>query len=435
MRSLVGFVPLLVFAFALAACSSGSQTSLPIQPQVGTPSGQAAMQLPLGLNYKPVCDAPSPGDSAVCLALVRTDVGGAPGGGVSPLSHAGTTASAPAGYGPAQLAAAYDLNQSGGSGQTVAVIESGDYPTAEADLGVYRSEYGLPACTTSNGCFAKVGQTGSSTSLPLENASWAEETALDEDMVSAICPNCHILIVEANSATTANLDTAVDEAAKLGATEISNSYGGREYASSDPAFDHAGIVITASAGDSGYGEGSMQPCSFATVVCTGGTSLQPSAGARGYSEVVWNDAYGASGSGCSAAVAKPSWQTDKGCTRRSQADVSFDADPNYGVAVYDSTAYEGYSGWLVFGGTSVASPATAATFALAGNASALGPNAAEVFWKAAGGGLFSVTSGNNLAGRAKCSSAYPYICTAGTNDDGVYSGPGGWGTPKGASTF
>lgn len=436
MRSFVAFAPLLALALFLSACSSGSQVSVPAQSQPG-PAASNSLQVPFGANYKPACDVVAPGDWGVCLALVRTDIGGIPGGdhGAVPLGHENTTSSTPPGYGPAQLAAAYNLNAGGGSGQTVALVESGDYPTAEADLAVYRSQYGLPPCTTANGCFSKVGQTGSTTSLPRVNASWAEETALDEDMVSAICPNCHILIVEANSATTANLDAAVNEAAKLGATEISNSYGGREYASSDSAFNHPGIVITASSGDSGYAEGSQQPCSFSTVVCTGGTSLQPSGSARGYNEVVWNDSYGAAGSGCSSYVAKPSWQTDKGCKTRSQSDVSFDADPNYGVAVYDSTSYEGYSGWMVFGGTSVASPAIASVFALAGNASSLGPNAAEGFWKAAGGGLYGVTSGNNLSRRVRCGSAYPYICTAGTNDDGDYSGPGGWGSPDSVSTF
>lgn len=449
MRSILGLAPLFVLALALSACSAGSQSGTPQVPaqtqsvstqSVATQSAVATRpntMVPFGLNYKPACDVIGAGDWAGCLALVRTDAGGAPGGyhGAFAGAQGKSQTSGPAGYGPAQLAAAYGLNTSGGSGQTVALIESGDYPTAAADLATYRSQYGLPACTTANGCFQKVSQTGSTTSLPRENASWAEETALDEDMVSAVCPNCHILIVEANSATTSNLDAAVNEAAKLGATEISNSYGGSEYAASDPAFVHAGIVITASSGDSGYAEGSLQPCSFATVVCTGGTSLQPASNARGYSEVVWNDSYGAAGSGCSSYVAKPSWQTDKGCTKRSQSDVAFDADPNYGVAVYDSTPYEGYSGWLVFGGTSVASPATAAVFALAGNASSLGESAASVFWTGAGSGLYSVTSGNNLTGRAKCPTAYPYICTAGTNDDGVYSGPAGWGTPNGTTTY
>jgi len=132
---------------------------------------------------------------------------------------------------------------------------------------------------------------------------------------------------------------------------------------------------------------------------------------------------------------KPAWQTDAGCTKRSQSDVSFDADPEYGVAVYDSTSYEGYRGWLEFGGTSVASPSLAGVYALAGNAAALGPSAAQTIWQDAGTGLWSVTSGNNLASRGRCNSSYPYICTAGTGSDGVYSGPAGWGTPDGTSDF
>jgi subtilase family serine protease len=403
-----------------------------MSPQAPAFIAQAARPI----NSKRACDQTVAGAWARCFAIVRTDVGGAPGGFHGLLTSKAT----PAGYGPPQLQTAYALTSastSDGAGQTVALIESGDYPTAAADLATYRSQYGLSSCTTSNGCFTKVSQTGSTTKLPKENASWAEETALDEDMVSAICPNCHILIVEANSSTTANLGKAAAEAAALGATEISNSYGGSESSASSSNYSHSGIVITASAGDDGYAEGSEQPCSFASVVCVGGTSLRSASNGRGYSEVVWNDlpGGGASGSGCSSLVSKPSWQTDKGCTKRSQTDVSFSADENYGVAVYDSTPYEGYSGWLEFGGTSVGSPSIASVFALAGNGSSLGPNAAQTFWKDAGSGLFSITSGNNLASGGKCNSSYPYICTAGTNDDGVYSGPGGWGTPDGITDF
>jgi subtilase family serine protease len=370
-----------------------------------------------------------------CFALVRTDTGGAPTG--RGIRHDNTTGTSPVGYEPSQLQAAYDLpSSSDGSGQTVAIIESGDYPTAQADLNTYRSEFSLPAC--GSGCFTKVSQTGSTTKLPKENASWAEESALDMDMVSAICPNCHILMVEANSSTLANLADAVNEAVTLGATEISNSYGGSESQASNSAYSHSGIVITASSGDSGYAGGVEQPCSFSTVVCTGGSSLVTASNSRGYMETVWNDLSidnGAASSGCSAYVAKPSWQTDKGCTMRSESDVSFDADPQNGVAVYDSTPYEGYVGWLEFGGTSVAAPSIASVYALAGNASSLGPNAAQTIWNDAGTGLWSVTSGNNLASGETCPSAYPYICTAGTNDDGVYSGPAGWGTPNGLTDF
>jgi subtilase family serine protease len=422
-RSLLG----VFIAVSLAACSSGGGGTIPqtLSPQAGS-------------NYKAACDVMAPGDTDVCFALVRTDVGGAPGahlgaGGAQPEAGSST----PVGYGPSTLQAAYALPSStAGSGQTVALIESGDYPTAQADLNTYRSEYGLPAC--GSGCFTKVSQTGSTTSLPAENASWAEESALDMDMVSAICPNCHILMVEANSATDANLAAAAAEAAKLGATEISNSYGGSESGASNASYSYSNIVVTASSGDSGYAGGVEQPCSYATVVCTGGSSLKAASNARGYTETVWNDLSagdGAASSGCSKDVAKPAWQTDKGCTKRSESDVSFDADPENGVAVYDSTSYEGYVGWLEFGGTSVASPAIASVYALAGNAASLGSNAAQTIWNDAGSGLWSVTSGNNLSGRTKCGSAYPYICTAGTGDDGVYSGPTGWGTPDGLTDF
>jgi subtilase family serine protease len=423
-------------ASLLSACGGGGSVLSTAPPAAGGAGTESASMAVTTLNFKRACDAPQPGDNVTCYALVRTDIGGAPGSPTYQAAQQATPASAPSGYGPTQLRAAYDLpSTTGGTGQTVALVESGDYPTAEADLATYRSEYGLPAC--GSGCFSKVGQTGTS-KLPAENADWAEETALDEDMVSAICPNCHILIVEADSSTFANLSKAVDTAAKLGATEISNSYGGSEFASSSTAYSHTGIVITASAGDDGYEEGSTQPCSFASVVCTGGTSLQPATSKRAYTEVVWNDlsiGHGASGSGCSSLVAKPTWQNDKGCTMRTQSDVSFDSDPEYGVAVYDSTPYEGYEGWLVFGGTSVASPAISSVYALAGNASSLGPTAASRIWGDKGTGLYHVTKGNNLASGESCASAYPYVCKAGTDDDGVYSGPGGWGTPHSVTDF
>jgi subtilase family serine protease len=421
----------------LAACSGGSMNQM--MPSTGSSSSVAHAQdlASPTLNYKRVCgELARPGFSR-CMALVRTDVGGIPGGyhgqfGID-ASHA-----TPAGYGPAQLDKAYNLPTANGTGQTVALVESGDYPTAAADLATYRTQYGLSACTTANGCFKKVSQTGSTTSLPKENAGWAEETALDMDMVSATCPNCHILIVEATSSSNANLAAATNEAATLKATVISNSYGGSESGATNSAYSHTGIVITASAGDDGYAEGSEQPCSYATVVCTGGSSLVAASNSRGYSETVWNDlaaGNGATGSGCSSEVAKPSWQTDKGCTKRSQSDVSFDADPENGVAIYDSTSYEGYSGWLEFGGTSVAAPALAGVYGLAGNGASLSTSAAKSFWTEKGTGLNAVTSGNNLAKGKKCGSAYAYICTAGTNTDGVYSGPTGWGTPNGITDF
>jgi subtilase family serine protease len=323
------------------------------------------------------------------------------------------------GFGPSQLQSAYALPSStAGAGQTVALVESGDDPTAEADLGVYRTQFGLSACTTANGCFKKVGQTGGA--LPKKNASWAEETSLDFDMVSAICPKCHILIVEATSATTANLGKSVNEAATLGATEISNSYGGGdETDASAPYYNHPGIAVTASSGDGAFGV--EFPASSHYVTAVGGTSLSTASNSRGWTETAWSDA----GSGCStkntALTGQASFGT--GCSKRAVADVSAVADPNTGVAVYDSTSYEGFVGWLVFGGTSVSSPIIASVFALAGNESSTTNNYPYTHDSAST--LNDVTSGSN----GTCSPTQ--LCTARVGWDG----PTGLGTPNGVGAF
>lgn len=386
----------------LAACSGNAGTSF--NPATGSTGGVAP-----AANVQQSCATPLPGDDVRCYAEFRTDIGNT--GNVRVMS------SNPAGYGPAQLQSAYALPSStAGSGQTVAIVDAYDDPTAESDLGVYRSQYGLPPCTTANGCFRKVNQNGGTTP-PAKNASWGQEISLDLDMVSATCPNCHILLVEASSATNANLGTAVNTAVSLGANTVSNSYGGGETAASDPNYSHSGVIITASAGDSGTG--ASQPCSYSTVVCVGGTSLTTASNARGWSETAWSS----SGSGCSGLVAKPSWQTDSGCTMRSESDVSAVADPNTGVAVYDSTAYHGSVGWLVFGGTSASSPIIASVYALAGNAKTIASNASGIW--ANHSSLNDVTSGSN----GTCSISY--ICNAGVG----YDGPTGWGTPNGVSNF
>ncbi len=329
-------------------------------------------------------------------------------------------ASSPAGYNPADLQSAYNLPSStAGSGQTVAIVDAYDDPNAESDLGVYRSQFGLPACTTANGCFRKVNQNGG-TKYPRSNGGWAQEISLDLDMVSAICPNCHILLVEASTNSLANLGTAVNEAAKLGANVISNSYGGSE-SSNDPSYDsayynHPGIAITASSGDSGYGV--QYPAASQYVTAVGGTTLTRASNARGWSETAWSGA----GSGCSAYDPKPSWQTDSGCSRRTVADVSAVADPNTGVSVYDSFSYRGLSGWLVFGGTSVASPIIASVYALDGNAGSVTYGSYPYSHTSS---LNDVTSGSN----GSCGGSY--LCTAGPG----YDGPTGLGTPGGAGSF
>jgi subtilase family serine protease len=323
------------------------------------------------------------------------------------------------GYSPSQIASAYKLpTYSGGKGQTVAIVDAYDDPSAEADLAVYRAQYSLPACTSANGCFRKVNQNGSAGSYPAKNASWAQEESLDVDMVSATCPNCKIVLVEANSVYTSQLDIAANTAVRLGADVVTNSYGGSENGPFDAAYDHPGHIIIASAGDQSYG--AQQPCSFASVVCAGGTSLRPASNARGWEETAWRG----SGSGCSAYVAKPSWQHDMLCKKRSEADVSADGDPNTGVAVYDSIPYQGYKGWLVFGGTSVSSPLLAGVFALARNSHSV--NAAAGIWAHGHTAAF-----NDVVKGSNGSCAIFYLCHAGKG----YDGPTGWGTPHGIAGF
>ena len=281
----------------------------------------------------------------------------------------------PPGYGPSDLQNAYNLASAvaagNGSGKTVAIVDAYHDPNAEADLGVYRQTYGLTPCTTQNGCFRQVNQNGSSSSYPSTDGGWSQEISLDLDMVSAVCPSCHILLVEANSSYMSDLGKAVNTAASLGASAISNSYGGGEYSGEtldeSSYFNHPGINVTVSSGDNGYDV--EFPAASQYVTAVGGTSLtKTTTNTRGWAEVAWSGA----GSGCSAYEPKPAWQsTPAGCSRRVVADVSADADPNTGVAVYDSLSYQGYSGWMVFGGTSVASPVVASVDALSSTARGL----------------------------------------------------------------
>ncbi|MGY4922461.1 S53 family peptidase [Streptomyces sp. 900105755] len=338
-------------------------------------------------------------------------------------------ASTPSGYSPANLRSAYGLTSaaaSNGSGETIAIVDAYNDPNAESDLATYRSYYGLSACTTANGCFKKVSQTGSTTSLPSSDSGWAEEISLDLDMASAICPNCNILLVEATSATMANLGTAVNEAVTLGAKFVSNSYGGSE-SSSDTSYDssyfnHTGVAITVSAGDSGYG--AEYPAASRYVTSVGGTKLSTSSTTRGWTETVWKtSSTEGTGSGCSSYDAKPSWQTDTSCTKRMISDVSAVADPATGVSVYDS--YGVTAGWYTFGGTSVSAPIIAGVYALAGTP-ASGTYPAQYPYDYAGtSSLNDVTSGSN----GSCSVSY--YCTATTG----YDGPTGWGTPEGITAF
>ena len=352
-----------------------------------------------------------------CFALHRTT------GVVAHVAVGMNAALAVSGYGPSDLASAYSVPTTLGSGKTVAIVDAYDDPNAESDLNIYRSNFGLPACTTANGCFKKVNQNGATSPLPAANAGWGSEIMLDIEMVSAICPNCHILLVEASSPTIANLGTAVNTAVALGAVAVSNSYGGSE-SSNESSYDtsyykHPGVAIVASSGDSGYTR--EYPAASQYVTSVGGTALSRASNSRGWTESVWsNSSSQGAGSGCSAYEAKPSFQHDTGCSQRTIADVSAVADPATGVAVYDSF---GSGGWTVFGGTSVASPIIGAMYALA---TASAPSAFPNSYPYANpGALWDVTTGST----ASCSPAY--LCTAQVG----YDGPTGLGTPNGAAAF
>ncbi|HVD00823.1 MAG TPA: S53 family peptidase [Candidatus Dormibacteraeota bacterium] len=393
------FRPRLVQVLRACAAVSGA---LLLAAVGATPAGAAGQGY---LHQRSCADAPA-GFAACHAILARPDA----------------VRKSPSGYNPVDLRSAYALpSATSGSGQTVAIVDAYNDPNAESDLSVYRSQFGIAACTTANGCFRKVNQTGG-TRYPRNNGGWSEEISLDVDMVSAVCPNCHILLVEASSNSFTNLGAAVDEAVKLGATEISNSYGGSEFSgetSDDSHFKHPGIAITASSGDGGYGV--EYPAASQYVTAAGGTTLSHASNTRGWSETAWSGA----GSGCSAYESQPSWQAANSnvtgvCARRAVADVSADADPNTGVSVYDSYSYQGSSGWLVFGGTSVASPIIASVFALAGGVTTY--SASYPYGHSSS--LNDVTSGSN----GNCGNI---LCNAGPGWDG----PTGLGTPNGIGAF
>jgi subtilase family serine protease len=243
-------------------------------------------------------------------------------------------------------------------------------------------------------------------------------------MVSAVAPNAHIVLVEAGSAKMSDLGAAVNQAVRQGADYVSNSYGGSEDPSDTAAdsgyFNHPGVAITVSAGDSGYGV--EYPAASPGVTAVGGTSLKKDSSSRGWSETVWGSSTGGqgTGSGCSQYEPKPGWQTDSGCSKRAVADVAAVADPKTGVAVYDS--YQA-SGWNVYGGTSAASPIIASVYADAGKPSSASNPAS--FPYANPSALNNVTSGSN----GNCSPSY--LCNGGPG----YNGPTGLGTPNGTTAF
>ncbi len=473
-----------------------------------------AVSPPASTDYavRPVCTAPALGHAG-CLALRLVPQARAETAG--PLYAAGQK---PKPLTPGELRSAYNLPVEpvqGSTTQTIALVDAYNDPGAEADLKTYdeQPEIGLSECTANNGCLTKVNQQGESategasgTPFPKSAAElkarketcentqleaacvevekavgWTVEISTDLDVAHSICQSCHILLVEASTDSYEDLEAAEETAVRLGATEVSNSWGGSEPPFDSPAFNHPGTVITAAAGDDGYLNwteaaeaaanneeyyaGADYPASSPHVVAVGGTELTVTkAGAR-KSETVWNEDpdpaggnEGAGGSGCSTQFAAPSWQlavpdwTSVGCgtgaeAKRAVADVAADADPYSGVLVYDSE--ESTTNFLLIGGTSVASPIVASVFALAGGAHGVAYPAQTLYSRLGSPAGFPSTFDVTEGGNGRCDGAYascsgsmsplsPFDCGRGAlvcSAAPGYDGPTGVGTPDGVAAF
>ena len=386
-------------------------------PATATPensSGPVKVAVP---RYVP-CETPIPG-RVRCLSHVRrtaTIENGRPS----------TAAATIPGLKAADIRAAYHLPKSGAKNQTIAIVDAFDNPNVEKDLAVYRRANGLGACTTANKCFRKIDQRGGTT-YPEGDPGWGIEIALDVQAVSAACPSCRILLVEADDPSFEALGTAVNTAVRLGATVISNSYGADE--SSDALtlnkkyFTHPGVTLLASSGDYGFTAASV-PAVLPGVWAIGGTLLNRTK-AGGYTEKAWANA----GSACSAYIRKPAVQKDNHCAMRTVSDVSAAADSAQGFAVYDTYLPDDQDlgvtpvdHWLSVSGTSLSSPLIAGMIGLAGNGAKVAKPSYPYTHRS---GLKDVTGGSN----GFC--GHDYLCT------GVkgYDGPTGLGSPRGLKSL
>ena len=377
-------------------------------PTPGDPPAPAVRQVRPPVDQGTLPDEPvgqvCNGGRLHCYALVRTTGTGqyqifAGGGG---------------GLGATDLQDAYAIDTSNQTAATIAIVDAYHYPNVESDLATYRSQYGLPACTTANGCLKVVNQNGQTSPLPStapRNDDWTVEAALDLDMASAACPTCKLLFVEAQDDQGDGLFIAQNGAVSAGANVVSNSWGGPDDGSSpsyETYFNHAGVGIFVATGDSGYNRTPDYPSTSAYVTGVGGTSLQPSSGSRGWSESAWRSG----GSSCSTTIAKPSFQGNTSCSGRAASDVAAVGDPNTGVTVYNADS----GGWIVIGGTSAASPLVAGIYAATGHG-----GEAPSFAYGHAGMYWDVTSGSN----GSCGAP---LCQAGSGWDG----PTGVGTPNAA---
>lgn len=315
-------------------------------------SGASAVDAAAPPDFVRACPGPASVPTALCHALVR------------PFAY-----TSPSGLSPARIKSAYGFStsNSAGAGKTIAIVDAYDDPTAERDLKVFSTQFGLPACTTLNGCFKKVNQNGGTT-YPKANGGWALEISLDIQWAHAIAPGAKILLVEATSSSYANL-LAAEDYAKAHAQYVSNSWGSVEFSGEkgyDWHFSKPGVSFFVSAGDAGLP--AEYPSASRNVISVGGTTLHFNRGVL-TGETAWK----AGGGGCSAYETATTAQSSfnqysqaKCGSKRATPDVSLVADPASGVSVYDSTLYQGQKGWFTVGGTSASSPMWAARAAVAG---------------------------------------------------------------------
>ncbi len=402
MKGRLKVVAPIVAALAVAACSAGSSPGMPLS-EGGI--GAQAIHIPqwqANNSAHAACGGSRIGQ-AQCDVLIAN-------GGAHSMY---------AGWSAKDLEAAYDLPSSTkGKGQNVYIVDAYDNPDVANDFAAYRKGMGLPA-----GTLNKYNQDGQMSNYPQGSPGWGVEIDLDVEMASASCPKCTIDLVEANSNAWTDIEAAETEAVKLGGTIVSNSYDGSGASESD--YDTKGVTYLASAGDSGYGI--FDPATFQRVIAVGGTFLNNASGKRKYGEVVWTD----SGGGCSIGTTKPKWQKDPDCASRTANDVA-------AVAV-NATEYDTYSegGWITVDGTSISSPLVAGMVGLAGNSTKQdgGKNLWNAFSKLSfkkqqkDKNIYYISSGSN----GQCGGEY--LCTAGTGQFGIYSGPTGWGTPDGVGAL
>ncbi len=430
-RTLPSFAKLTVVLLFLFFFSFVILTLTQAAPNPDNPGMAKALQvIPDNANI-PVCGVPSPG-KARCHSRVITNKVGEPLAGATPPSGS---------LGPVQLHTAYNFPCTPGGQTQSACITPQSYgpqiigiviayhsPTLEQDLQTYSATFGIPGCSKASGCLSVVNQSGGNILPSTVDGGWAFEEAMDVQVAHAVCQTCKILVIEANTNSLADLAVAVNTAAGLGATAISNSYGASEWSTEsawDGYYNHPGIAVTASSGDNGYN--TSYPAASKYVVAVGGTTLQLFNDNSYANETVWNGA----GSGCSKYELANSWQStlsnwsQTGCsTKRALADIAAVADPNTGVAIYDSTPYSGSTGWWQVGGTSLSSPIIAAAYALAGGMNTTTTAASLIYKNFSTTNSHDITSGSN-------GNCLTVMCKAALG----YDGPTGLGTPNGVSGF